>query len=158
VTVLSDVDILRYIAEGKLAIRDYRQTSLTPNGYDLSIEEIRIPATGITAKEGTVTVPPLNRFLISTVERVEFGAEVAGELWLRTTWARRGVLASFGKIDAGFRGTLTLAAFNASHEPLPISIGERFAQLVFIPLSTAAAKTYGERSGNYQDQQGVVVR
>ena len=157
-TVLSDTDILRYISEGKVAIRDYRQTSLTPNGYDLTIAEVQVPAAGITAKEGTAIVPPLTRFLVSTLERVEFGPEVAGELWLRTTWARRGVLASFGKIDAGFRGTLTFGAFNASHEPLPIPIGERFAQLVFIPLTTAAAKTYGERSGNYQDQQGVVIR
>ena len=157
-TVLSDTDIVRLIAEGKLAIRDFREKNLTPNGYDLTIAEIQVPAKDLAVTAGTALIPPLTRFLVSTVERVELGPEVAGELWLRTTWARRGVLASFGKVDAGFRGTLTLAAFNASHEPLEIPIGERFAQLVFVPLTSAAAKTYGERSGTYQDQKGVVVR
>jgi dCTP deaminase len=98
---------------------------------------------------------PGTRFLVSTRERVELAGDLAGTLWLRTTWARRGVLASFGMVDAGFHGTLTLAALNGSHKHLEVSVGETFAQLVFESLDTAAAKTYEERSGNYQDQEGV---
>jgi len=77
-------------------------------------------------------------------------------LWLRTTWIRRGVIASFGKIDAGFRGTLTLGAFNANGTgTLELPIGERFVQVVFEDLTSPAEMTYGERSGRYQDQRGV---
>ena len=156
VAVLSDADILKRLKRGSLAIRDFRQTNLTPNGYDLTIQEVEVPSVAERVTEGAATIPAQARFLVSTRERVEFGNDLVGTLWLRTTWARKGVLASFGKVDAGFRGTLTLAAFNAAREPLDLPIGETFAQLVFECLESEAARTYGERSGNYQDQEGVV--
>ncbi|HKZ47386.1 MAG TPA: dCTP deaminase [Thermoplasmata archaeon] len=157
-TAFSDADIQRLLGLGQLQILPFTEAQLTPNGYDLAIAEIQVPAKGLRVTEGTATVPPGTRFLVSTRERVELGETLVGELWLRTTWARRGVLASFGKVDAGFRGTLTLAAFNASHEPLGVPIGETFAQVVFTPLASPASRTYGERSGNYLNQQGIVVK
>ena len=62
---------------------------------------------------------------------------------------------SFGKVDAGFHGTLTLSAYNASEKEVEIPIGDRFAQIVFEMLITVSAKTYEKRSGNYQGQRGV---
>jgi Fe-S-cluster containining protein len=79
------------------------------------------------------------------------------QLWLRTTWARRGVLASFGRIDAGFDGTLTFGAFNTSADRLEVPIGETFAQVVVESMSGSAEADYSERSGHYQHQRGVTV-
>jgi dCTP deaminase len=153
-TLLSDAEIKRWMADGKLCIMPFAEKNLTPNGYDLTIEEVMIPG---QTKAFDATVPPLTRFIVSTRERVELNGPLAAQLWIRTTWARRGVLAAFGRIDAGFRGTLTLAAFNASAEPLAVKAGETFAQVVFEPTSTAVEKSYAERSGHYQDQQGVTL-
>lgn len=155
VAVLSDADLLRMIAKGEVRIDPFREAHVTPNGYDVTIAEVVVPSRGQHAKEGKALVPPGTRFAVSTEEVVEVGPGLSAQIWLRTTWARRGVLASFGMIDSGFRGTLTLAAFNASEEELIVPIGERFAQVVFVALTSASEKGYGSRSGNYQDQRGV---
>jgi deoxycytidine triphosphate deaminase len=60
-------------------------------------------------------------------------------------------------IDAGFSGTLTFGAFNASSEPLALPIGDRFAQVVFLTLESPASETYERRSGTYQGQKGVTL-
>lgn len=155
--VLSDRDIGAAMASGRLRIEGFRPENLTPNGYDLTIAEVAVlTEPPMTVAEGVARIPPLTRFAVSTADVVEFGPTVTASLWLRTTWIRRGVIASFGKIDAGFRGTLTLGAFNANASGvLEVPIGERFAQVVFEDLTSAAEMSYGERSGHYQDQHGV---
>jgi dCTP deaminase len=160
VAVLPDRDILKAIDAKRLRIGGFRPENLTPNGYDLTIAEVAIVgAKPLTVRDGTARVPPQTRFAVSTFEVVELGADITGQLWLRTTWARQGVLGSFGKVDAGFRGTLTLAAFNANRrDVLEVKIGDRFAQIVFEDLASPAERVYGERSGHWQDQQGVRLR
>lgn len=156
-TVLSDRDILAAVERGELVIEPLDERRLTPNGYDLGIAEVALPDSGPTVGEDVAKVPAGARFVVSTQERVRLGPGLAGQLWLRTTWARRGVLASFGRVDAGFDGTLTLAAHNAGRAELEVPVGETFAQLVLEPLTSAAAATYERRSGNYQHQRGVTL-
>jgi len=155
VPVVSDADVLKLLAKGEIIIDPFEERNLTPNGYDVSIAEVVVPSRGGTVSEGQAVIPPHTRFAVGTREVIGLGPGVAAELWLRTTWARRGVLASFGMIDSGFRGTLTLLAYNASDEGLPVPIGERFAQVVFQALTSASEKGYEHRSGHYQDQTGV---
>jgi len=157
VGVLSDADILRYIAKGELRILPFEERNLTPNGYDVTVQEVSIPSRDERIAEGVARVPPGQRFLVSTREVVELGKHLAAQIWLRTTWARRGVVASFGMIDAGFSGTLTLGGLNASKDPLEVAIGERYAQVVFLSLESPASATYEARSGNYQGQRGVTL-
>ncbi len=157
VGVLSDSDIRRYVAKGEIRIEPFEERNLTPNGYDVSIAEVVVPSTGAATGSGEARVPANARFAVSTRETVQLSRHVAGQIWLRTTWARRGVIASFGMIDAGFSGTLTFGAFNASAEALDLRIGERFAQIVFLTLQSPAAETYERRSGAYQGQRGVTL-
>ena len=155
--LLSDADIRRYRAKGELSIEPFVETNLTPNGYDVSIEEVVIPSIETKPVTGPARIPPTTRFAISTRETVRLSRHLAGQIWLRTTWARRGVVASFGLIDAGFSGTLTFGAFNASSVVLEIPNGERFAQVVFLTLDSPASETYDRRSGTYQGQKGVTL-
>ena len=64
-------------------------------------------------------------------------------------------MASFGKVDAGFHGTLTISCFNSNDEELEIPIGDRFCQIVFEHLSSKPSALYDKKSGNYQNQRGV---
>jgi dCTP deaminase len=156
--VLSDTDILARRAAGDLGLEPYADASLTPNGYDLRVAEVLVPAvSGDVQREGKVLVPPMHRFLVSTVESVRMPRDVCGQLWLRSSFARRGVFGSFGKIEAGFEGTLTVGGFNGSHEPVEIPIGERFCQIVFERLESAPRALYAERSGTYQGQSGITL-
>ncbi|MBI5000949.1 MAG: dCTP deaminase [Euryarchaeota archaeon] len=156
-SVLSDADIRKFLAEGRLVIAPFVEKRLTPNGYDLGIAEVCIPDNRVKVTAGIASVPPQSRFIVSTEERVELNGPWAANLWIRTSWARKGVLASFGVIDSGFRGTLTLAAFNSGGGTLDIKIGDTFAQMVFSALSSEPEKGYGKRSGHYQDQKGVTL-
>ena len=155
--ILSDKDILDGLKAGYLGISDYNDRSLTPNGYDLRIAEISVRGDPEVKKEGTVTIPPRTMFYVSTIERVKMPSDVCAQLWLRTTWIRRGVIGAFGKIDAGFEGTLTLGAYNATDDPVQLPMGERFCQMVFETLSSETLKDYAQRSGNYQGQTGVTL-
>jgi dCTP deaminase len=157
-TVLSDKDIENAIKNKQLDIEPYNVKNLTPNGYDLSIDEIYIRKTNQQIKEGTATIPPLTWFAISTKEFVKMGPQITSQLWIRSSYARKGVLVSFGKVDAGFHGTLTFGCFNAGHEDLEIAIGDRFCQIVFEHLTTAADELYNTRSGTYQNQRGVTLK
>lgn len=155
--VLSDADILASIEDKSLRIEGYNERNLTPNGYDVTIEEVLIPSTGSRSKEGTVQIPPGLWFVVATKEYFVLPPTLVAEIWIRTTWARKGILASFGRIDAGFNGNLTFSAFNASAGTVDIPIGERFAQVVFSELRSPPKKTYEQRSGNYHQQRGITL-
>jgi dCTP deaminase len=154
-TVLSDKDIEISIEKNELDIEPYNPNNLTPNGYDLSIDEIYIRKTDQHMKEGIVTIPALTWFAISTKEFVKMGPKITSQLWIRSSYARKGIMASFGKVDAGFNGTLTIGCFNSNNKEIKIPIGDRFCQIVFENLSTMPTELYDKKSGNYQNQRGL---
>ena len=153
-TVLSDEAILSALDLGELEIDPFNKDNLTPNGYDLTIKEIEIP-NGDKTSNGDLAIPPGKRFAVSTKERIACGPNLCAQLWLRTTWARKGIVCSFGKIDSGFDGTLTLLGFNSSEQNVILSIDVTFAQMVFEVMTGPASSLYSERSGNYQNQDGI---
>ena len=153
-TVLSDKSIVKLIANKEIIIEPFKETNLTPNGYDLTVSEIEIPNREKISK-GKLRIPTNHRFAISTKEIISCGQNHCAQLWLRTSWARKGIICSFGKIDSGFKGNLTLLGLNSSEDEVNIEIGNTFAQIVFEKLSTPADELYSDRSGNYQNQKGV---
>ena len=153
-SILSDEAILAALDVGQIEIEPFNSENLTPNGYDLSIKEIEIPK-GQKVSEGEISIPAGKRFAVSTKERIACGPNICAQLWLRTSWARKGIICSFGKIDSGFDGTLTLLCFNSGEEDVKLVTGERFAQMVFEMMTGPATSLYSERSGNYQNQSGV---
>jgi dCTP deaminase len=152
--ILSDRDIVEAIVRKQISIEPFNRKNLTPNGYDLTVDEIMITKTGEKINQGKIKIPSMTHFLVSTKEYVKLTG-VSGSLWIRTTFARKGVISSFGKVDVGFEGNLTLSAFNAGDE-IEISIGERFAQIVFERI-TKPEMLYFQRSGNYMGQRGVTL-
>ena len=155
--ILSDAGIRAALASGDLSIHPFRETQLTPNGYDLSIGEAWLSEENRKVGAGTLEIPGKAHLLVATEEVLTLGPRHCADLWLRSSWARRGIMATFGKVDAGFRGSLTLSCFNASSSPLRLQIGETFVQIVFQDLSSEAEKPYQERGGLYQDQRGVTL-
>tara|TARA_B100001250_G_scaffold123690_1_gene105114 strand:+ start:1254 stop:1733 length:480 start_codon:yes stop_codon:yes gene_type:complete len=153
-TILSDNSIAQLVKNKEIIIDPFVDKNLTPNGYDLTVEEIEIPEKQKTETK-KMTIPPGERFAVSTKEVISCGENHCAQLWLRTSWARKGIICSFGKIDSGFKGNLTLLGLNASKKNIEIEIGNTFAQIVFEKLSTAANELYEERSGNYQNQKGI---
>ncbi|MFQ5837948.1 MAG: dCTP deaminase [Thermoplasmata archaeon] len=145
------------MTEGMLRIGGFKEENLTPNGYDLTIGEVLIPSLDRSCSDGSVGVPANTWFLIGTVEFLDVGPKLAGDIWIRTTWARRGIIPAFGKVDAGFKGNLTLSALNASEKEVEFRVGDTFAQITFQELRSPPSMSYAERSGTYQGQVGVTL-
>ena len=154
-SILSDKDIEHAMKNNDLSIEPFNPKNLTPNGYDLSINEVYIRKNDQHIKDGTAVIPPLTWFAISTKEFVKMGPQITSQLWIRSSYARKGVMASFGKVDAGFHGTLTISCFNSNDEPLEIPVGDRFCQIVFEHMSSKPSELYDKKSGNYQNQRGI---
>lgn len=157
-SILSDIDIKESMKKNELGIDPFIEKNLTPNGYDLSIDEVFIKKTNEHIKEGMAIIPPQTWFAISTKEFIKMGAKITSQLWIRSSYARKGVMASFGKVDAGFHGTLTISCFNSNDEPLEIPIGDRFCQIVFENMMSIPSELYDKKSGNYQNQRGIKLK
>jgi dCTP deaminase len=146
--ILSDRDIKKCMIKGEISIEPFRANHMTPNGYDLSICEIMI--NGETSEENLVQ--PLTWFAVSTEEYVKVRDKTA-QLWIRSSYARKGILSSFGKVDCGFEGTLTLSCFNTKN-PIKLKRGDRFCQIVFEELSTSPETRY---CGKYKGQRKITL-
>lgn len=137
---LSDRDLTAAVRSGSLTIDPYSEASLSPAGYDLRAGE------DYSIRKGETV-------LVHTMERVGLPADLCGRLFIRSSFAREGVIGSFALVDPGFRGQLTLALVNMGKGDVRIVKGERVAQLVLDRLETPAEKPY---RGRYQDSQGSV--
>lgn len=139
-TALSDRGILEAIEEGSLVIDPFSRECLSPAGYDVRCNS-------------PLSIMPGRQALLHTVERLELGPTVCGEIFIRSSFAREGVFGSFAVIDPGFKGQLTLSLANLGASIVEVSQGERIAQVVFHRLSSPAEKPY---SGRYQGSAGTV--
>jgi dCTP deaminase len=137
---LSDRDILAALERGAIKITPFSATSLSPAGYDLRA------GAAYTIQRG-------NLELVHTMERVELPADIAGQILIRSSFAREGLVGSFALVDPGFRGQLTLAFLNMGEADAAIAEGERVAQIVLTRLESPAEKPY---KGRYQDSKGSV--
>lgn len=146
--ILSDTDIIRARQRGDLSIQPFMEEQLTPNGYDLSIQDIMVG--GETSQQATV--PSMTWFAVATREYLRLPHHAA-QLWIRSSYARTGVLASFGKVDVGFEGTLTLACFN-THRELQLQRGDTICQIVFEKMTSAPRQRY---AGKYKGQQNITL-
>lgn len=153
----SDADILAAVQAGTFKAEPWHPQDLTPNGLDLRIAHVLVPSVSAeSVNSGIATVPPMTRFVVGTEAVLAMPTDAVGSLWIRSSYARRGVLAAFGKVDAGFRGNLTVGAFHSGHESLQVPIGDRFCQIVIEGLQSSPTKDYGAK-GRYQDQRGVTL-
>jgi len=139
-TALSDNEIISCISRGILKIDPFDERCLNPAGYDLRCST-------------DIVIPPKSSVLASSIEYLILPTSMLGVLQLRSSLAREGVIGSFGFVDPGFKGQLTLPLFNASSSTISIRKGEKIVQIAFIWLSSLPSKGY---SGAYQNSRGAV--
>lgn len=139
-TILSDAEILECLCSGELRIDPFSDKSLSPAGYDL--------------RNGASTAIDVGKqSLLRTMERLEMGPSICGQIYIRSSFAREGLVGSFAFIDPGFKGQLTLAFINMGISRVEIAEGERIAQVVFNKMGSSSSKPY---SGRYQNSTGTV--
>jgi dUTP pyrophosphatase len=88
-----------------------------------------------------ITLPPQTHAKVRTGIAVEARHPQTGEpLGLlvrdRSSIASKGVFATAGVIDAGYRGELLILLTNQSNTPFPIEAGQKIAQIIPMPVLT----------------------
>ncbi len=140
----------------EILIEPFSEKSLQPAGYDLRIgNEAHINGELIdVGGTGRLLIPPKTHALVLTLERVKLPCDIMGDMKIRSSLAREGLLGSFAWVDPGWDGNLTLALFNASERPIELAYGERFVQIAFIRLEGPPQSPY---RGNYQGSRHLAL-
>ena len=170
--VLSDVDIRRYIEEGKIRIAP----ALAPEqfgscsvdfrlGCEFSVfEHSRHPyidlkeRTSIQEIMRTIRVPSGESFILQphefalaiTEESLELDDDVLGRLEGRSSLGRIGIIVhgTAGLFDPGWSGKATLELSNLGRMPVALYPGMRICSFTFEQLSSRVAVPYRKKTGN----------
>jgi dCTP deaminase len=170
--VLSDVDIHRYISEGKIKItpplppEQFGSCSVDFKlGNEFSIFEhsrhAYIDLRDRTAIQGlmrTITVPDGEAFILQphefalaiTEEVLELDDDVLGRLEGRSSLGRIGIIVhgTAGLFDPGWTGKATLELSNLGRMPVALYPGMRICSMTFEQLSSRVAVPYRKKVGN----------
>jgi dCTP deaminase len=103
------------------------------------------------------TLPAHSYALGVTHERITMPDDHLGIVIGKSTYARCGLILNTTPLEPGWTGQLVLELSNATDSPLIVYAHEGIGQLLMIALDERPAVTYGDRSGKYQDQRGIVT-
>jgi dCTP deaminase len=170
--VLSDVDIRRYIEQGKIAVTP----SLPPEqfgscsvdfclGNEFSVfEHSRHAFIDLKEKAAiqdlmrTIEVPDGEPFILQpgefalaiTKEKLELDDDVLGRLEGRSSLGRIGIIVhgTAGLFDPGWRGRATLELSNLGRMPVALYPGMRICSFTFEQLSSKVSVPYYKKAGN----------
>ena len=170
--VLSDVDIRRYIAQGKIKIspelpseqfgscsvdfklgNEFNVFEHSRNAY-IDLRESK----GIDGLMKSVTVPAGESFILQprefvlaiTEETLELDDDVLGRLEGRSSLGRIGIIVhgTAGLFDPGWAGKATLELSNLGRMPVALYPGMRVCSFTFEQLSTPSSMPYRKKAGN----------
>src|ERR1700733_10871223 len=170
--VLSDVDIRRYIAQGKIRI----SPELPPEQFGSCSVDFKLGAEfnvfehsrnayidlrenkGIEEIMKSVMVPAGEPFILQprefvlaiTEETLELDDDVLGRLEGRSSLGRIGIIVhgTAGLFDPGWAGKATLELSNLSRMPVALYPGMRICSFTFEQLSSASSMPYGKKAGS----------
>lgn len=165
--ILNDASITKLCEEGMVS--PYRADLVNPASLDLTLSPdiIEISAGGLVAAydhpgkkvfERKVHIQLGQEYLLqpgmfvlaSSLEYVKLPKDVAAQVSLKSTTARRGIGHVFaGWIDPGFEGNITFELF--SHIPTVLTPNKAICQIVFYRMESPPVKPY---QGKYQYQLG----
>jgi dCTP deaminase len=170
--VLSDVDIRRYIAEGRIRIspelppeqfgscsvdfklgNEFNVFEHSRNAY-IDLRENK----GIEGLMQSVMVPPGEPFILQprefvlaiTEETLELDDDVLGRLEGRSSLGRIGIIVhgTAGLFDPGWAGKATLELSNLGRMPVALYPGMRICSFTFEQLSTPSSMPYRKKASS----------
>jgi dCTP deaminase len=125
-----------------------------PSSYDLLVWHAAIVDGKMVQFDDFLDIKPREFALLSTKEHIELPLDIAGRLFLRSYLSRMGIFPeSQGRVEAGYKGTVTLPIVNMNKNSVRISVDEPIVSIEFERLSKSVMRGY---SGKYQGSEGPV--
>lgn len=174
--VLSDRDIRRELARGRLVVEPLDASCIQPASIDVHLDrkllvfrnsrqpyiDIRHPSEDLTemveiSDDAPFILHPGEFVLGSTVESIALPDDMVARLEGKSSLGRLGLLihSTAGYVDPGWRGHLTLELSNVARLPITLYHGMKIGQISFLTLSSPAENLYGSETlgSKYQGQQ-----
>jgi dCTP deaminase len=175
--LLSDRDIKKELAAGRIGLEPFTTDMVQPSSVDVRLDRYfrlfdnhKYPFIDPAADQPDLTqlieTSPDEAFILhpgefvlgATFEQVSLPDDVAARLEGKSSLGRLGLLthSTAGFIDPGFSGHVTLELSNVATLPIKLWPGMKIGQLCFFRLSSPAENPYGSGPyGNrYQGQRG----
>jgi len=159
--LMSDNEIKEAVKKGEIIIKEFDEHQINPASYDARLgkqifktkkEEGLIDS----SKKGIIIIEIGEFVLLSTCENFTLPNNIAGQIGLRSHYARKGlILLSGPQIDPGFRGILTLGVYNVGPKIVAIPFLEPFCTIEFHKLNVPATEPY---EGEYQNQTTIPTK
>jgi dCTP deaminase len=173
--VLSDHDIKKRLAEGRIVVDPLGDNCIQPASIDVHLDrqilvfrnsrrpyiDVRQDMSDLTEMVEIVGDAPFilhpSEFVLgSTVENIELPGDLVARLEGKSSLGRIGLLihSTAGYVDPGWKGHLTLELSNVASLPITLYYGMKIGQLSFLQLSTPADNPYGSPGlgSKYQGQ------
>lgn len=155
--MLSDDEVHRALSNGDLRIEPFDEACLQSASYDFRVgSEAFVSSSDAVidvANRGLVIIDPGEFAVLATLERVNCGPQIAGQLGLTSQYARQGlVLLSGPQIDPGFDGVLVVRVMNLAARRVTLTYEAAFLTTQFFKLSQPVKRPY---AGSRQGQTGL---
>jgi dCTP deaminase len=157
-SLMSDKEIEGAIEKGEFIVKEFNEKQINPASYDARLGKQVFktrPERGLvdSSKKGVIIIEVGEFAILSTHEHFEMPDNIAGQIGLRSHYARKGLILLAGpQVDPGFRGMLTLGVYNVGPRDIAIPYSGPFCTIGFHQLSVPATEPY---SGEYQDQIAI---
>ena len=162
--ILSDRDIKKAIAEGKISVDPFDEKYVQPASVDLRMGnrflifkwaqhtciDVKLPVDdlmeAVEIDDGRPFILHPDEFALGvTFEEVGVGDDMVGRLEGKSSLGRLGVIihATAGYLDPGNKLHMTLELHNLGRLPVKLYYKMPIAQMSFTPLSSPAERPYG---------------
>lgn len=131
-------------------------TEIDPKNFDSS-SLLDIPLRKDADGSNYWLLPPHSYALGVTIERFHMPRNVTALALGKSTYARCGLIVNTTPLEANWRGRLVVELYNAANLPVRLYAEEGFVQIIFFESDEECSTSYQDRSGKYQDQQGLTL-
>ncbi len=162
--VFSNIDIERFIRDGKIRIRPLKKDQIGPASIDLTLSDewyifknkyregivdlkkINYKKVHKRIKAKSITLEPGEMCLGKTVERITLSSNIIGKLEGRSRYARMGLSIHITSsiVQPGSDNRQVLEIVNLAPFTITLHSGMRISQIIFEELKTPTSKPYAK--------------
>lgn len=109
------------------------------------------------SESGFCIIPPNSFALAHTIEYFMMPRDVLAICLGKSTYARCGIIVNVTPFEPEFEGHITIEISNTTPLPAKIYANEGIAQVLFFQGDEVCEKSYRDKNGKYQHQQGITL-
>jgi len=115
------------------------------------------PKSFVDMRTDVCVIPPNSFALARTIEYFRIPRDVLTVCLGKSTYARCGIIVNVTPFEPEWEGYVTIEISNTTPLPARIYANEGIAQVLFFQSDEPCAKSYKDKKGKYQAQQGLTL-